>query len=134
MGAFCSYGDYMNFFIISLCRVIIITVALMPIAQLDLLIAVLGIAASCVALCLAAFMFSINHKLARSFAIETIADVFASSCTTIFALHTTMGWTLHPLAQTILRFLILVPQFVAQIHMFLVIKDILNIEREVKND
>lgn len=115
----------MNFFIISLCRVLIVIVALTPIQQLDVLIAILGIAASTVALSMAAFMFSINHKLARCFAIEAIADVFASSCTTIFALHTTMEWEISSSKQIILRLLILVPQFVTQIHMFLVIKDIL---------
>jgi len=124
----------MNFFIISLCRLVIITVALSSIDKIDFLIAVFGIAACTVALSMSAFMFSINHKLARCFAIETIADVFASACTTVFALHTTMGWDLNSITQIILRMLILIPQFVAQIHMFLVIKDILNIENGIKDD
>lgn len=124
----------MNFFIISLCRVLIVVVALIPVEQVDILIAVLGVAASIVALSMAAFMFSINHKLARCFALETIADVFAASCTTIFAIYTTMGWELYPLEKTILRALILIPQFITQIHMFLVIKEFLNIKCEVKND
>lgn len=93
--------------------------------QMDAGIAIVGLCAVALSSGIAVFMSMIDHELARGMAIEAGADVFSSTCTTIFALHTHFGWVLDPQTQIDLRTCIVVPIIITNIHMvFLVLNQI----------
>lgn len=108
--------------------VIAVAISIGTVAAWDALIAAIGIAASFMSIAMGVFMWRIDHKLAKCVALETIADVFAAGCTTVFAFHTYYGIPVDTGLQVLLRLLILGSAVTAQVHLFNTVKHIVEHE------
>ena len=94
----------------------------------DAAIAALGIAASILAVGMGWFMWKVDHALAKCVLVETVADLFAAACTTVFAIFTYYGWDMEPPLQIALRLMILTSATTAQCHLYLTINEIIKRE------
>lgn len=93
----------------------------LDVSQQDFVIATIGGAYSLFSVALCVFFFSVNDEVARMMAYETLADVAASTCTTVFSIFTIFGWEMDGNLQVDLRYLIMNAVQVASLHCYFVI-------------
>lgn len=93
----------------------------MDVTSQDLIIAFMGIGYSFFSVALCAFFLKVKNPIANAMAIETMVDVVASVCTTIFSLFTVFDMPVPPDLQIDMRYAIMNGVQLANLHSYYVI-------------